>query len=195
MILPDPWGNQARGQYAVLNLADHEAAKSKTLRVRPGSARRGADQRAVAEVAMEGLSWALLTHDRFLIAWPLCLSLAVGFLLVQSDFVGLLIAFFARLAVRGRPDAFVKLPAGARPSGLVIIPSLLRNRGDFTAITTTVASCADNGYPGELVVVVSVDGRTEKPELYRELAGWLSACARPVTCPSTSAAPRHASAR
>lgn len=34
VILPDPWGNQARGQYAILNLWDHEAAKSKTLRVR-----------------------------------------------------------------------------------------------------------------------------------------------------------------
>jgi hypothetical protein len=128
---------------------------------------------------MEGLSWALLTHDRFDIAWPVCLSLAVGFLLVQSDFVGLLIAFFSRVALRGQPDGFVKLPPGGRPSGLVIIPSLLRNRGDFNAITTTVASCAANGYPGELVVIVSVDGRTEKPELYRELATWLSACARP----------------
>lgn len=34
VILPDPWGNQARGQYAVLDLRDHEAAKAKTLRVR-----------------------------------------------------------------------------------------------------------------------------------------------------------------
>jgi hypothetical protein len=37
VILPDPWGNQARGQYAVLDLADHSAARSKTLRVRPGT--------------------------------------------------------------------------------------------------------------------------------------------------------------
>jgi hypothetical protein len=34
---PDPWGNPARGQYAVLDLKDHEAAKGKTLRVRGGS--------------------------------------------------------------------------------------------------------------------------------------------------------------
>lgn len=34
VILPDPWGNQARGQYAILDLADHEAALDKTLRVR-----------------------------------------------------------------------------------------------------------------------------------------------------------------
>ena len=34
VILPDPWGNQARGQYAVLDLLDHDAARAKTLRVR-----------------------------------------------------------------------------------------------------------------------------------------------------------------
>lgn len=34
VILPDPWGNQSRGQYAVLGLSKHESAKSKVLRVR-----------------------------------------------------------------------------------------------------------------------------------------------------------------
>ncbi|MBS2012060.1 MAG: hypothetical protein JST00_04185 [Deltaproteobacteria bacterium] len=40
VVLPDPWGNQARGQYVVLTLQDHEAARSKSLRVRgaPGVA-------------------------------------------------------------------------------------------------------------------------------------------------------------
>jgi hypothetical protein len=37
VILPDPWGNQARGQYAILKLDEHESAKSKVLRVRGGS--------------------------------------------------------------------------------------------------------------------------------------------------------------
>jgi hypothetical protein len=30
----DPWGNVARGQYAILDLADHDAAKERVLRVR-----------------------------------------------------------------------------------------------------------------------------------------------------------------
>jgi hypothetical protein len=34
VVLPDPWGKQARGQYAVLNLHDREAARATTLRVR-----------------------------------------------------------------------------------------------------------------------------------------------------------------
>jgi hypothetical protein len=35
VVLPDPWGNQSRGHYAVLDLGDRSAARAKTLRVRP----------------------------------------------------------------------------------------------------------------------------------------------------------------
>ena len=38
VILPDPWGTPTRGQYATMSLNDPQAAKSKTLRVRPQSA-------------------------------------------------------------------------------------------------------------------------------------------------------------
>ena len=37
VIVPDPWGSLARGQYAVMELDDQHAAQSKTLRVRPPS--------------------------------------------------------------------------------------------------------------------------------------------------------------
>ena len=37
VVLPDPWGNQARGQYAILALSEHESAKAKVLRVRVGA--------------------------------------------------------------------------------------------------------------------------------------------------------------
>jgi hypothetical protein len=33
----DPWGFMARGQYAVLDLVEHESAKGHLLRVRPGT--------------------------------------------------------------------------------------------------------------------------------------------------------------
>ena len=44
-ILTDPWGNQARGQYAVLQLQDREAAQSKSLRVRTASDAAGRSPR------------------------------------------------------------------------------------------------------------------------------------------------------
>jgi hypothetical protein len=37
VILPDPWGTQARGQIVVLELGERESAKSRTLRVRQGT--------------------------------------------------------------------------------------------------------------------------------------------------------------
>jgi hypothetical protein len=124
---------------------------------------------------MESLCWAFRTRDPFVIAGPFFLSLFVGFLLVQSDFVGLLLAHFGRIAFFGRPDGFVPKGPGQRPSGMVIIPALLRNADDFHAIVTTLESCATNGYPSDLVIVASVDGRTEKPALYQELVAWVAA--------------------
>jgi hypothetical protein len=34
VVQADPWGSQVRGEYVVLDLADHEAARAKTLRIR-----------------------------------------------------------------------------------------------------------------------------------------------------------------
>jgi len=51
VILTDPWGNPARGQYAVLDLSDHDAARSRSLRVRPS-----AQGNASAHVA-SGVQW------------------------------------------------------------------------------------------------------------------------------------------
>jgi hypothetical protein len=124
---------------------------------------------------MESLHWALQTHGGFAVAGPLLLSLAVGFIIAQSDFLLLLLRHFTNLTIWGRPDRCPPGQGGWRPSGLVIIPSLLRNDDDLDAITTTVASCATNEYPGKLVIIASVDGRTEKPALFRRLNEWVSA--------------------
>ena len=34
VVQADPWGSQVRGEYVVLNLTDHDAARAKTLRIR-----------------------------------------------------------------------------------------------------------------------------------------------------------------
>jgi hypothetical protein len=48
VIVPDPWGSLARGQYAVIELDDQHAAQSKTLRVRPPSGRASGSSGAKA---------------------------------------------------------------------------------------------------------------------------------------------------
>jgi hypothetical protein len=44
----DPWGFMARGQYAVLDLTDHESAKGHLLRVRPGTGSQPSTANAAA---------------------------------------------------------------------------------------------------------------------------------------------------
>src|SRR5688572_31147319 len=117
---------------------------------------------------MEGLFWSFKTLDPLLLATPVFLNLILCLLITQSDYIFLLARFFAWRAL-GRPEAFRPLGFGQRPTGLVVIPSLLRNEEDLNAITTTIESAGTNGYPSELVIIASVDGRTEFPKLYAKL--------------------------
>jgi hypothetical protein len=121
---------------------------------------------------MESLWWALKTRDSFFFSWPLVTGAFFLFLFAQSDFVVLLTLWYWRLFAN-RPGR--REPSGREPlpSGLAIIPSLLRDREDLDAIALTIDACGQNGYPSELAIVASVDGRTERPELYRELCEWV----------------------
>lgn len=120
---------------------------------------------------MEGFVWAFNTRDILMVVVPFFfLHVLVTFTIERPDYLGLFVAYFWRKAF-GRP--YPAAPSGELPSGLVIIPSLLRDADDFNAITTTLDSCANNGYTSELVIVASVDGRTELPKLYAELCAWI----------------------
>jgi cellulose synthase/poly-beta-1,6-N-acetylglucosamine synthase-like glycosyltransferase len=123
---------------------------------------------------MESLVWGFRTLDPLLLATPVLLNLMLLLGLTQFDFILLLAASLFRTAF-GIRESFAPLGPGERPTGLVIIPSLLRNEEDLRAITVTVESAATNGYPSELFVVASVDGRTELPALYAELLAWVRA--------------------
>lgn len=127
---------------------------------------------------MESIFWSLRTLDSFQLTAPILLNLLVCFAFFQTDRLLLLARAFAKI-VANRPDAFRPLARGERPSGLVIIPSLLRDREELDAITTTVESCATNGYPGDLVIIASVDGLTEHPKLRADLEAWMKRQAYP----------------
>lgn len=69
-------------------------------------------------------------------------------------------------------------PAGTKrhaslPSGLLIIPSLLRARDELDAIKATIESVTTNDYPSDLIVIASIDGYLEAEPLYRELETWV----------------------
>lgn len=123
---------------------------------------------------MEAIFWGFRTVDSFQLAGPILLNLLLCFALFQSDRLLLLGRYFVDIAFN-RADPFRSLGRGQRPSAMVIIPSLLRDREELLAITTTVRSCAENGYPGDLVIIASVDGITEHPKLVAELKAWVKA--------------------
>lgn len=121
---------------------------------------------------MESVFWGFRTLDTFQITAPILLNLLIAFAFFQSDRILLLARSYAN-TILNRPDAFRPVARGERPTGLVIIPSLLRDDEELNAITTTVESCATNGYPSDLVIVASVDGITERPELRARLEAWV----------------------
>lgn len=55
---------------------------------------------------------------------------------------------------------------------LVVIPSLLRRRDELTSMMSTVRSIADNGYPGDMTIVLTIDGHRDASHLYEELLRW-----------------------
>lgn len=55
---------------------------------------------------------------------------------------------------------------------LVVIPSLLRKPDELSSMMSTVESIANNGYPGELTIVLTIDGTDDAPPLYRSLCEW-----------------------
>lgn len=117
------------------------------------------------------LTWTLKQLFTFAIATPIGL-LAFGLAMMFFDYALLLPRHFFRRALRGPtlPDASTRLP-----SGLLVIPSLLRGRDELEAIQATLSNVLENGYPGEMLVVASIDGHGEAPALYEELVAWIEA--------------------
>ncbi len=121
---------------------------------------------------MESLAWSMSTLDVFRTVVPFFfLHVFLTFSLERPDYLSLLAGWLWKRAV-GSTKASEQ--GGPCPTGLVIIPSLLRDDDDFKAITTTIASCATNQYPNALMIVAAVDGRMDHPKLYAALRAWVA---------------------
>lgn len=118
---------------------------------------------------MEALFWTLATSDGALLAAPFVKVLALLFVFCWD--LPLLLLYRWGQAVLGRRHGERDADARALPL-LVVIPSLLRQRDELTSMQSTVRSILSNGYPGELTVVLTIDGTNDAPALYRELSTW-----------------------
>ncbi len=118
---------------------------------------------------MEGVIWSFKSYGSFSLATPIFQVLLIAFSICW-DYPILLVYW---LLVRGfgihawrRDQDARNLPV------LVVIPSLLSKRDAVTRMWSTVETIATTGYPGELVIVLSIDGTTDAPALNDELLCW-----------------------
>ena len=119
---------------------------------------------------MTSVLWSFKTFTGFSLSAPLVASLFILILLCWEYLLLLPRALWLRTRRGGAPRR--RLPPGGAPSALVVIPSLLRKRDELTSMFGTIDSVATNGYPGELLIVVSIDGTGDAPALYAELIDW-----------------------
>jgi hypothetical protein len=138
---------------------------------------------------MEVLLWKLSALNGESLSAPLIHSLALLSILCWDYWFLLLVFLWRQARHGGRAATF----SGTLPSALVVIPSLLRKRAELTSMISTVRSVAHNGYPSQLLVVVSIDGSDEQPALYQELFTWAKAERMPhgVTLHLTGTSARH----
>lgn len=121
---------------------------------------------------MESVIWNVRTLDDFVLGAPFVQFLL--FVLVVFWDYPLLVCYFLLRQTLGfglrQPAA---ADAQAKPLAvLVVIPSMLRKREELTSMMATVRSIANNGYPGPLLIVLSIDGTSDSPPLYAALQRW-----------------------
>jgi cellulose synthase/poly-beta-1,6-N-acetylglucosamine synthase-like glycosyltransferase len=114
---------------------------------------------------MESVLWNLRTLNGFSTLAPM---LAVLFFTLAAFWdYPLLLTYALVFRALGRSRRY---PAYVKPlSAVVVIPSLLRKQDELTSMLSTIESVASNGYPGRLLIVVSIDGTRDAPQLYERL--------------------------
>ena len=124
---------------------------------------------------MEGLLWNLGANGRYSLGAMVATVLFFTFLMCWDYPILLPYLLLRRSTLRAvrRRDR----TGGPSPAVLVVIPSLLRKRDELESMMSTIESIANNGYPGPLTIVVSIDGTKDAPALWAELRAW-SAAAR-----------------
>src|SRR5215472_19283915 len=101
---------------------------------------------------MDNIVWSLRTLSGFTMVAPVAKVLFI-LLLICWDYPLLVPYFLLRRAWGRRPQ--YDRDARALPL-LVVIPSLLRKREELESMMSTVDSVATNGYPGRLIIVITI---------------------------------------
>ena len=119
---------------------------------------------------MDHLFWYLKTNSPFEHLSAAAYPIFAVVLLYQLDYLFLL-ARHCWFVVIGRS---LEPGPGIRPSALVVMPTFLRNDEELDGLQKAMTSAAENGYPGELHVVASIDNGLAAQKLYATLEEWIA---------------------
>jgi hypothetical protein len=125
---------------------------------------------------IEQAVWYLGSIRSVVEASPLLRALVICVFLYQLDLVVVLAAWLLRKA--GLLGSAVALEPENRKAAVVVLPTLMRKRGELAGLVAAMRSIARNKYPGRLFVIACIDGSREAGALYEELVAW--AAAEPV---------------
>lgn len=121
---------------------------------------------------MEQISWFLLTSSAVEFVRQVIRPLTILFILYYANFFFLL---GRTLLIRYGflSDGFDKNRGQPATPALVVLPTLLRKRGDLISLQHSIESVLANGYPGDLTVCIAIDDSGAAPALIRELSQWI----------------------
>jgi hypothetical protein len=126
---------------------------------------------------MEAALWHFANADGIAILGSLWRPFLVGLALYYSGYAPIWMRCLARLA------GLVRAPAPLAPGEgcdiLVVIPTLLGTRDELRDTQRAARTVMDNGYPGRLVLCLSIDGSDAAPGLVAELEAWAARTQRP----------------
>jgi len=119
---------------------------------------------------MDALLWNLRRADGLGVLGALWRPFLIGTILYFSGYWVVWLSTLARAAgwLRYRP-------LDAAPDCLVVIPTLLRQRGDLESLHDAAATVIGQRYPGRVVLCMAIDGSDEQPALLDELERWCGA--------------------
>lgn len=116
------------------------------------------------------MTWIFRDFVNLYIATPIG-GFAFAFCLMFFDYFYSLPRHFLLRALHGPAKS---RPEETLPSGLLVVPTLLRGDEELEAIKATLENVLVNGYPGEMIIVASIDGYDEGPKAYEALRAWIA---------------------
>lgn len=118
---------------------------------------------------MDTLLWNIANAEGIEVLGALWRPFLISMLLYFSGYFAVWFQTLARVA---RLRTFRPLAGAEIVDALVVIPTLMKSKGDLADLQDAAGTVVGNGYPGRVVLVMSIDGASDAPALVDELETW-----------------------